>query len=102
MALLEVEHLRKAFRTPEGQILPVVEIPGFCLDAGEQVALSGPSGTGKTTFLNLIAGILTGDSGKILLDGRDMTALSEADRDRHRAAVIGGNIRYWIFHTCQC
>ena len=94
MALLEVEHLRKAFRTPEGQILPVVEIPGFCLDAGEQVALSGPSGTGKTTFLNLIAGILTGDSGKILLDGRDMTALSEADRDRHRAAVIG-----YIFQT---
>ena len=94
MALLEIENLRKSFRTPYGQLLPVVDVPGFRLNAGEQVALSGPSGTGKTTFLNLIAGILTGDSGRIVLDGQNMTTLSEPDRDRHRAAVIG-----YIFQT---
>ncbi|MEY4692194.1 MAG: hypothetical protein RIT19_2519 [Verrucomicrobiota bacterium] len=94
MALLEIDHLRKSFRTPDGRVLPVVEIPRFRLDAGEQVALSGPSGTGKTTFLNLIAGILAGDAGRILLDGRDLATLSEAGRDRHRAAVIG-----YIFQT---
>jgi putative ABC transport system ATP-binding protein len=94
MALLEIQNLRKAFRTPDGRILPVVDVPEFRLEAAEQVALSGPSGTGKTTFLNLIAGILTADSGRISLEGRDMAALSEADRDRHRAAVIG-----YIFQT---
>jgi ABC-type lipoprotein export system ATPase subunit len=57
MALLEIENLRKSFRTPDGRILPVVDVPGFRLNAGELVALSGPSGTGKTTFLHLIAGI---------------------------------------------
>jgi len=94
MALLEIENLRKSFRTPYGQFLPVVDVPEFRLNAGEQVALSGPSGTGKTTFLNLIAGILTGDSGRVSLDGQNMTTLSEPDRDRHRAAVIG-----YIFQT---
>ena len=94
MALLEIENLRKSFRTPYGQFLPVVDVPRFCLESGEQVALSGPSGTGKTTFLNLIAGILTGDSGSIRVDGRNMTTLSEPDRDRHRAALIG-----YIFQT---
>lgn len=94
MALLEIENLRKSFRTPDGRILPVVDVPGFRLNAGELVALSGPSGTGKTTFLHLIAGILAGDSGRIILDGQDMATLSEAGRDRHRARVIG-----YIFQT---
>ena len=94
MALLEIENLRKTYRTPDGRILPVVDVPSFRIEPGEQVALSGPSGTGKTTFLNLIAGILAGDSGRITLDGQDLAALSEAARDRHRAAVIG-----YIFQT---
>jgi ABC-type lipoprotein export system ATPase subunit len=94
MALLEIENLRKAFRTPDGRIAPVVEVPRFCLDAGDQVALSGPSGTGKTTFLNLIAGILAADSGRITLDGHELNAMSEADRDRLRAGSIG-----YIFQT---
>ena len=84
MALLEIENLRKTYRTPDGRILPVVDVPSFRIEPGEQVALSGPSGTGKTTFLNLIAGILAGDSGRITLDGQDLAALSEAARDRHR------------------
>jgi ABC-type lipoprotein export system ATPase subunit len=94
MALLEIENLRKAFRTPDGRIAPVVEVPRFRLDAGDQVALSGPSGTGKTTFLNLIAGILAADSGRITLDGHELNAMSEADRDRLRAGLIG-----YIFQT---
>ena len=56
--------------------------------------MSGTSGTGKTTFLHLIAGILTPDSGTITLDGQPMSALSEAARDRLRATEIG-----YIFQT---
>lgn len=94
MPLLEITDLRKAFTAPDGTAHEVVRIPRFEMDARAQVALSGPSGTGKTTFLHLIAGILAGDSGRITLDGQDMATLSEAGRDRHRARVIG-----YIFQT---
>jgi putative ABC transport system ATP-binding protein len=66
----------------------------FELAAGEQRALRGESGSGKTTFLNLIAGILAADGGRVELDGIDLAALPEAKRDRLRADKIG-----YIFQT---
>jgi putative ABC transport system ATP-binding protein len=56
--------------------------------------LRGESGSGKTTFLNLIAGILAADGGRVELDGIDLAALPEAKRDRLRADKIG-----YIFQT---
>jgi ABC-type lipoprotein export system ATPase subunit len=94
MPLLEISQLRKGFRAPDGSDHEVVRVDSFSLSASTQVALSGPSGTGKTTFLHLIAGILAPDSGTIRLDGVDMASLSEADRDRLRAQSIG-----YIFQT---
>jgi putative ABC transport system ATP-binding protein len=94
MLILEIENLKKSYRSPDGEILEVIDVPGFALESGEQLALAGESGSGKTTFLNLIAGILRPDGGRISLDGEDVTALSEADRDRRRADKIG-----YIFQT---
>lgn len=94
MPLLEISNLRKAFRAPDGTDHEVVRVESFTLDAATQVALSGPSGTGKTTFLHLIAGILAPDSGRIAIGGTDMAALGEAGRDRLRAESIG-----YIFQT---
>ncbi len=94
MPLLEIANLKKSFVTPDGGTHCVVDIAGFALDAREQVALSGESGSGKTTFLNLIAGILTPDAGRVALDGREMSALREPDRDRLRATTIG-----YVFQT---
>ena len=84
MPLLEITDLRKAFTAPDGTAHEVVRIPRFEMDARAQVALSGPSGTGKTTFLHLIAGILVPDSGKLVLDGVEMSGLAEPARDRLR------------------
>ena len=59
MALLEITRLKKSFVSPEGGRHAVVDIEAFSLAEKAQVALSGESGSGKTTFLHLIAGILS-------------------------------------------
>jgi len=86
---LTITDLARSFVTPGGARMPVVDIPEFAIAAGDQVALHGPSGTGKTTFLHLIAGILTADRGTILIGDRAMTGQPEARRDRLRAETIG-------------
>jgi len=92
--LLQIQNLRKTFRAPEGTPHLIVEVPDFTLDAQTQMALAGESGSGKTTFLNLISGILKPDAGSIRFDGLDVATLSEAQRDRMRATKLG-----YIFQT---
>jgi ABC-type lipoprotein export system ATPase subunit len=95
MPLLEISNLIKTYGRPgSGPVQRVVDVTSFSLMKEEQLALRGESGSGKTTFLNLIAGILTADSGTILLDDRNVVALGEAKRDRLRAETIG-----YIFQT---
>jgi len=94
MSLLSIDSLRKSFVLPDGERKTIVSVAKFELRAGQQVALRGESGSGKTTFLNLIAGILAPDSGSILIGQKDMTKLSEPARDRLRAETIG-----YIFQT---
>jgi putative ABC transport system ATP-binding protein len=89
MTLLSVTNLRKDHRDPDGRVRTVLEVPAFELGAGEQVALEGRSGCGKTTFLDLLAGIATPDAGSIRLDGRELVGLPTAARDRLRAREIG-------------
>lgn len=93
--MLSITHLQKSFRVPgTGQSRSIVDVPSFSLPAGTQLALRGESGSGKTTFLHLIAGILEADSGRIEIGGTDVTALKEAARDRMRAEKLG-----YIFQT---
>jgi ABC-type lipoprotein export system ATPase subunit len=92
--MLDIRDLKKSYVSPEGERTLVIDIPKFTLGKGEQAALEGTSGSGKTTFLNLIAGILKKDSGTITFDGRDISALSEPDRDAFRAM----NLSY-VFQT---
>jgi putative ABC transport system ATP-binding protein len=94
MALLEITQLKKDFRGPDGQSHRVIDLAQFSLEQKAHVALSGASGSGKSTFLHLIAGILTPDAGRILLAGRELSALAEPQRDRVRATTIG-----YIFQT---
>ena len=68
MALLELDGLYKSY--PDGWTLTDVS---FTVDEGEIRGLLGPSGCGKTTLLRLIAGLESLDTGRILVDGRDVT-----------------------------
>ena len=92
--LLKVEKIKKAFLSPDGEMNLIIDVSHLQLKPGEQVAIYGNSGSGKTTFLNLIAGILKLDSGSIQLNGHELSLLKESERDRVRAENIG-----YIFQT---
>ncbi len=67
---LELEHLKKHYGDKA-----VVQDLSLTLEKGQLLCILGSSGCGKTTTLNMIGGFLTPDSGRILLDGQDITAL---------------------------
>ena len=92
--LLQISGLQKSFVAPDGGKPRIVDVPEFWLDAGTQLALAGESGSGKTTFLNLIAGILKPDAGTIDFNGEGVSDFSGSQRDRFRAENIG-----YIFQT---
>jgi putative ABC transport system ATP-binding protein len=87
--VLQVDDIEKTYVTPEGRRRAVVSVGHFAMHAGEQIGIRGESGSGKTTFLNMIAGILKPDSGTVRIDGVEISALSESGRDRLRASRIG-------------
>lgn len=91
---LVLKDVRKSYREPDGTALPILNIAEFALQSGEQAALLGPSGGGKTTLLNVIAGITMPDTGSVTIDGIDITRLHEVGRDRFRAQKIG-----FVFQT---
>ena len=94
MPLLKIQQLIKRYTAPGGEAHTVLDVPEFILEAGQEVALRGASGTGKTTFLNCIAGILRPDQGDIELAGQNIAIASEGQRDQLRAQHIG-----YIFQT---
>jgi len=73
--LLETQGLCKSFGA-----LEVARNIDFRLEAGARHALIGPNGAGKTTFVNLLTGVLAPSSGRVLLEGEDVTRLAQAKR----------------------
>lgn len=64
-------------------------IPDICLDAGGQMLVIGKSGSGKTTILNIIAGLLKPKSGTVTIDGTDIYSLKGSQLDKFRGKNIG-------------
>src|SRR3954447_2381278 len=85
---LYIRDLKKQYVSPDGGAVPVIDVPAFDLAGGEQVALVGGSGTGKTTLLHLIAGILTPDAGQILFTD-EIEGSATARRSSAAAAQVG-------------
>ncbi|ADB15163.1 ABC transporter related protein [Pirellula staleyi DSM 6068] len=92
--MLQLTNIKKSYREPGGNPLPVLDIPSFRVESAEQIALVGRSGGGKTTLLHIIAGITRADSGSIVLDGLELSQLSEPGLDKVRAQKIG-----YVFQT---
>ena len=85
-AVLRVSNLTRRF-TPDRP--PVLEGLSFALEAGEYVAIMGESGVGKSTLLNLIAGLDRPEAGSIELDGRELTTLDDDALTLERRRSLG-------------
>jgi putative ABC transport system ATP-binding protein len=83
-ALLEARALSKAYGST-----PALSGAEFEIAAGEIVAIMGPSGSGKSTLLHCIAGIVPPDSGTVFYDGRELSAMSDAERSALRRSEFG-------------
>lgn len=93
MAVIEVRNVTKQFRKGSEVITPLREAT-LSVEAGEFVSLMGASGTGKSTLLNLIAGIDRPTAGEIAVNGTEITRLSRSRLATWRAANIG-----YVFQT---
>ncbi|MBR1816540.1 MAG: ABC transporter ATP-binding protein [Lachnospiraceae bacterium] len=78
MEILKVENLTKIYGKDEAQVV-ALDHASFSVEKGEFVAIVGASGSGKSTLLHLIGGVDRATSGKVFIDGKD---LSELDDDK--------------------
>src|SRR6058998_3028782 len=88
MSLVDVREVRKVYKRDSFQV-PVLNGITIAVPEGDFVALMGPSGSGKTTLLNLIAGIDRPTSGKIVVDGKEISRFSETALASWRARHVG-------------
>lgn len=88
MNLLQAQALCKTYGTGETAVQALKDV-SFSVPKGEFVAVVGESGSGKSTLLNLLGGLDTPTSGKVLLDGRDLFAMKERERTIFRRRNIG-------------
>lgn len=87
-AILQTEDLTKSYRI--GKIdVPALRGVSLAVERGEFVAIMGPSGCGKSTLLHLLGGLLSPTSGSIVIDGEDISKLSDAKRTEIRRRKIG-------------
>ena len=87
-AILKTENLWKIYRSGH------VDVPALCgvnveILPGEFVAIMGPSGCGKSTMLHVIGGLARATRGKVLLDGNDLTEMSDSARTLLRRHKVG-------------
>ncbi len=85
---VELKNVRKIYKMGEVEIRAVDGI-NFSIEKGEFVIIVGPSGAGKTTVLNILGGMDTATSGRVLVDGQDVTQYNNRNLTRYRRDDIG-------------
>lgn len=90
MSLLEVNALQKVYATRfGGNKVEALKNVNFKVEQGEYVAIMGESGSGKTTLLNILAALDTPSSGRVVLEGKDMSTVKEGERTAFRRDRLG-------------
>jgi ABC-type lipoprotein export system ATPase subunit len=88
VSLLRLDEVRKAFKRGSEEVVALDGV-NLCLEPGGFLALVGPSGSGKSTLLHLAGGLDRPDSGRILLEDRDLSTLSAGERAQLRRRQVG-------------
>lgn len=88
MAYIELKEVSKKYKSGHSEILANDKI-SFDLDAGKLLIIVGASGAGKTTLLNIIGGMEKASSGDILIDGKNLSKLSEKELTDYRRNDVG-------------
>ena len=86
--ILQADHLTKSFGTGHAEVRAVDDV-SMELHEGELALVMGPSGSGKTTLLSILGGLLSPSSGRVILEGTDITELGESRLPRVRARSVG-------------
>ena len=86
--ILKAENLEKTYRVGKVDV-PALRGVSLAVQEGDFIGVMGPSGCGKSTMLHLLGGLLTPTSGRIVIDGEDLTAASDAKRTDIRRRKIG-------------
>lgn len=86
--VLQIEHLVKTFHLGD-QVIRALDDVSLSIRQGQLVAIMGASGSGKSTLLHLAGGLDLPDSGRVLIDGRDITRMSDRQRTLFRRRRMG-------------
>ena len=86
--IIEVNNVVKSYRTAAGEVQALKTI-SWRIGKGEALALMGPSGCGKTTLLNLIGSMDRATQGNIVVDGQDLTKMTERQAELYRLKKVG-------------
>jgi putative ABC transport system ATP-binding protein len=87
-AMISVNNVVKKYMTAAGEVHALKQI-SWQVGRGEAIALMGPSGCGKTTLLNLIGSMDRASDGSIVVDGQDVTRMSERQAEQYRLKKVG-------------
>ena len=87
-SIIKAENLSKSFKRGSNTLFAVKNV-NFTLEEGDFVNIIGRSGSGKSTFLNLLSGLLKPTEGKIFAKGKDMSDFSDREISKYRNEVIG-------------
>ena len=88
MAFVEFENVGKTYHMGEVEIHALHDT-SFQVEKGDLVVIVGPSGAGKTTLLNILGGMDTLSTGRVILDGREISALSKKELTNYRRQDVG-------------
>ena len=88
MAIVELKDVSRAYTSGDHE-LKALDGVNMTLDEGKFIVILGPSGAGKSTLLNLLGGLDSPTSGKIIVEGKDISTLSGDELAEYRAAKVG-------------
>lgn len=95
MPIVEFKNVSRVYKSGDHE-LKALDGVNFSLEEGKFVVILGPSGAGKSTLLNLLGGLDSPTSGKIYVEGKDISALSNNELAEYRAATVGFVFQFYI------